>query len=86
MPDKMLTFAEVLEAADKLSLDDQEALTEVLQKRVAERRRQVLTPRAREAQQEYQTGGCRSVSPGELVSEILQWHSPRAPSMAFCGD
>jgi hypothetical protein len=72
MMDKMPTFSDVLEAADMLPLDDQEALAGVLQRRVIERRRQELAREAREAEQEYRTGGCRSVSPDELISEILQ--------------
>ena len=37
--EKVASFAEVLEAADELSLDDQESLAEILHRRVIERRR-----------------------------------------------
>ena len=72
MTDKAPTFADVLEAADMLPLDDQEALARVLQKRVIERRRQQLAREAHEAEEEYRAGECRPASPDELMSEILR--------------
>lgn len=72
MTDKVPTFADVLEAANMLPLDDQEALAEVLQRRIIERRRKQLVRQAREAEEEYRAGGCRPVSPDELLSEIMQ--------------
>jgi hypothetical protein len=69
---KITTFGEVLEAAEGLPLDDQEALAEVLQRRVIERRRRELAAEAREAKQEYHEGRCRSVTTDELMAEILE--------------
>lgn len=69
--EKVATFAEVLEAADELPLDDQESLAEILHRRVIERRRGELASEALEARQEYDRGGCRPVTVDDLMSEIL---------------
>ena len=68
---KPASFAEVLEAADELPLDDQESLVEILHRRVIERRREELVREALEARQEYEQGGCRPVAADELMAEIL---------------
>ena len=64
-------FAEALEAADRLSLEDQEELLEVLHRRIIERRREELAAEIREAEEEYQAGGCKPRSAQELMEEIL---------------
>ena len=69
--EKLASFADVLEAADELPLDDQENLAEILHRRVIERRREELAREALRARQEYEQGGCRPVTAGDLVSEIL---------------
>jgi len=69
--EKVVTFAEVLEAADELPLDDQETLAEILHRRVVERRRGELASEALEARQEYERGDCRPVTVDDLMSEIL---------------
>jgi hypothetical protein len=60
-----------LEAADKLSLGDQEALLEVLHRRIIERRREEIAKDIEEAQQEFQAGQCRPITPSELMNEIV---------------
>jgi hypothetical protein len=69
--EKMLAFGEVLEAADKLPLGDQEALLEVLQRRIIERRREELSKDIDQAQQEFQAGQCQPTTPSELMHEIV---------------
>jgi hypothetical protein len=69
--EKIASFAEVLEAADELPLDDQENLAEILHRRVIERRREELGREALEARQEFEQGNCRPVSVNGLMSEIL---------------
>ena len=66
-----MTFAEVLEAADELPLDDQETLAQILHRRVIERRRGELASEALEARQEYERGDCQPVTVDDLMSEIL---------------
>jgi hypothetical protein len=69
--EKTTAFGEILEAADKLSLGDQEALLEVLHRRIIERRREELANDIEQAQQEFQTGRCRPVTSSELMNETV---------------
>jgi hypothetical protein len=66
-----LAFGEVLEVVDKLSLEEQEALIEVVRRRVIERRREELAEEVQDAQKEFQAGRCHPVTPDELMAEIL---------------
>lgn len=66
-----LAFGEVLEVVDKLSLEEQEALIEVVRRRVIERRREKLSREIQDAQKEFQAGFCRPATPDELMAEIL---------------
>jgi hypothetical protein len=67
-------LAEILEAADKLSLDDQAELIEVLRHRVVERRRDVLTEDIQQARQEFEAGQCHPMSPEKIVEDLLsEW-------------
>ena len=69
--ESVMTFGEVLEAADQLSLDEQETLADLLHRRTIERRRQQLALEMAEARQEYEAGDCQPVTPDELMAEIL---------------
>ena len=64
-------FGEILEAADKLPIADQESLRDILAKRIIERRRDELSQEIREARKEYETGQCKPVTPNELMNELL---------------
>ena len=66
-----LPFGEVLDAADKLTLEEQETLVDFLSRRLIEYRRSELAREIHDADQEFQSGGCRVVSPQELIQEIL---------------
>ena len=57
--------------ADRLPLEDQETLVEVLQRRMRDRRRAELANDVQEAQKKFDEGGCRPATPGELIREIL---------------
>jgi hypothetical protein len=69
--ERSVPFAEILEAVDQLSAEDQEALVEIVRRRAAERGRKLLAAEASEAQREFAEGRCRPASAGELMSEIL---------------
>ena len=69
--ESVLAFGEVLEVVDKLSLEEQETLIEVIRRRVIEQRREELAKEIEDAQREFQAGHCRPVTPDELVAEIL---------------
>jgi len=51
------SFGEILEAADRLSLEEQEALIDVLSRRAADRRRDQLARDIRKARSEFKAGG-----------------------------
>ena len=66
-----VVFSEVLDAADKLSPEEQDALIDVLHRRQIERRREEIRQAAEEAEREFQAGLCRPVTPDELMRELL---------------
>ena len=68
---KALLFGEILEAIETLSLEDQETLKEILHRRLIERRREELVQDVQQAQQEFQAGQCRPVTPEDLMKEIV---------------
>lgn len=68
---KAVRFGEVLECIETLSLEDQETLKEILHRRIVERRREELVRDVQQAQQEFQAGECRPVTPEELMKEIV---------------
>jgi hypothetical protein len=65
------SFAEALEAAEKLTLPEQEELVDILHRRLVEQRRADLVKDTQDAEREFQAGDCRVVGPSELVKEIL---------------
>jgi len=66
-----MSFAEVLEAADKLSSEEQETLIDVLRRRIIEHRREDLVRDIKDAQREFQGGRCRPITSDEIMKEIL---------------
>jgi hypothetical protein len=66
-----MLFGDVLEAADHLSLEEQQELIAILQRRLAEAGRQRLIAEVQEARQQFAAGQCRPVTPDELMREIL---------------
>lgn len=65
------SFGEVLEAADKLSLEELEELIEVLSRRAADRRRDLLSRDVRNARKEFREGRITPATPDDILSEIL---------------
>lgn len=66
------TFAEAAEVVDELSLDDQEALVELLKRRLLEKRRADLVARVREAEQELLDGKGREMTADEIIDELRE--------------
>ena len=66
-----ITFDGVLDAADKLSFEEQEALIEILHRRIIDRRRSESAKEIKDAEKEFHAGGCRPVFPDDLMGEIL---------------
>jgi predicted AAA+ superfamily ATPase len=66
-----MSFGELLEAADQLTLEEQADLVEILSRRISERRRDELAEEIREAQQDYAAGKCRPATPAAILKNIL---------------
>jgi polyphosphate kinase len=64
-------FTKILEAADELLLEDQEDLIRILQSRLRDRRRAELVRDVQDAQQEFALGQCQTVTPEQLMEELL---------------
>ena len=67
----MTKFAQVLDSADGLAIEEQESLVEVLQHRLAERRRDELVEAVRSARREFRQGRCRAATPVQIIKRIL---------------
>lgn len=65
------SFGQILEAADKLSLEEQDQLIEVLSHRAAERRRALLSREIRNARKEFKEGLAKPSNPDDILSEII---------------
>ncbi|MGA2700671.1 MAG: hypothetical protein ABSH35_06190 [Isosphaeraceae bacterium] len=66
-----LPFAEVLEAVDRLTWEEQETLVAIVNRRITERGRKRLIAEVQEAQREFAEGLCRPSTTDELMDEIL---------------
>ncbi len=66
-----LRFHVVVDAADRLTVEDQETLVEVLRRRLADRRRVDLATDIRAGQREFEQGSLRPTSPVEIMKEIF---------------
>ena len=66
----MATFSEVVDAADDLSVDEQETLVEILRRRIAKRNRAVLVQDVAEARAEFRGGTAHATSVGDIMDEV----------------
>ena len=67
----MLSFGEILDAVDHLSIDDQISIRDILAKRIIEIRRNAIAQDICEFRKEFAAGQCRPVTSEELMSELL---------------
>ena len=63
-------FHAVVEAADGLSVDEQEALLAVVRRRLADRRRAELAEDVQEGRREFKRGALRPTTPDKIMKEI----------------
>ncbi len=70
----MPTFSDVVDAADKLSDDEQESLLEILRRRLAEKNRTKLAGDVAEARAEFIGGGARSATVQQIMDDLS--HEP----------
>jgi hypothetical protein len=66
-----VSFGEVLEATDQLSLDEQHTLIQILQGRMREGRRAIIAKNIRAARKELEQGKCQPATPREIMEDIL---------------
>ena len=67
-----MTLSDVIEAIDRLSHDEQEALLDIVRRRMSEARRSRLIRAVREARRDYTAGEFRVVTPSELARDISE--------------
>lgn len=66
-----MAFGDILEAADRLSEEEQETLVDVLRRRIAERGRKRLLADVEESRKEFAAGLCRTATPDQIIKEAL---------------
>ena len=66
----MSTYATTLDAADRLSLEEQEALAATLRHRIAEKRREELVAAVKEARADHARGACKPASVAFIMRHV----------------
>ncbi|MFQ5733141.1 MAG: hypothetical protein ACE5KM_14465 [Planctomycetaceae bacterium] len=66
----MTTFADIVDAADQLTVGEQESLVDILTRRIAERRRAELVREVAEARDEHQIGQSVPSTVADVMDEI----------------
>ena len=69
---KISNFARVLESVEALSPDEQEALIELVQRRLAKRRREEIAVNIAQAQTDYQSRKVFRGTVEEVIAELKQ--------------
>jgi len=63
-------FAQVLDAVDELSTEEQAELVEIVRRRLVEQRRDELASEIREARSDYRAGRYAPMTPDEILRDI----------------
>ena len=66
----MTKFAQVLDSAADLAVEEQESLVEVLQHRLTEHRRAELAAAVKSARREFKEGRCRPATPAQIIKRL----------------
>jgi hypothetical protein len=66
------SFAAVVEAVDRLSIEEQEELTRIVRRRLAAQGRLRVLQDVREAEAEFAAGGCPVATVREIMEKILK--------------
>ena len=69
---QITSFNEILESVEQLSVEDQEALIDLVRRRLVERRRAEIAANIVKAQEEYQTGQVFRGTVDELMAELMK--------------
>jgi hypothetical protein len=65
-----MTFSDIVDAADSLSVDEQQTLVEILRRRIAERNRERLLHDVQEARREFGKGQTSPTSVKAIMDEV----------------
>jgi hypothetical protein len=65
-----MTFADIVDAADRLSADEQSTLLQILRRRLAEREREQLVRDVAEARAEFAGGSAQPSTVKQLIDEV----------------
>ncbi len=68
---RAVTFADVLDLADGLPLDEKQELIDVLRRRTAEQRRKQIVREVAASEREHQQGKSKVGTPSQIMREIL---------------
>jgi hypothetical protein len=63
-------FADVLDTIEEFSIDEKETLVEILQRRLAEHRREQLLSDIKNSEEEFEQGLCKPMSIDEFMKEV----------------
>ena len=66
-----IAFGEILDVVDRLPLEDQSELIDILQHRITEQRREQLAKDIRDARKEFEQGLCKPAAPDDIMKAIL---------------
>jgi len=67
----MKNYGQVVDSIEALPDDQQESLLELIQRRLAERRREALVKSIQEACKEFKAGKIRPATPAEIMRKVL---------------
>jgi TRAP-type C4-dicarboxylate transport system substrate-binding protein len=67
----MKNYGQVVDSIEALPDDQQESLLELMQRRLAERRREALVKSVQEARKEFKAGKIRPATPAEIMRKVL---------------
>jgi hypothetical protein len=67
----MKSYGQVVDSIEALPEEQQESLLELVQRRLAERRREALVKSVHEARREYKAGKIRPATPAEILRKVL---------------
>ena len=66
----MTSFAQTLDVIESLPVDEQEDVLEVLQRRLAERRRAELVATVKQSRKEFAAGKCKPASVATIMRQV----------------
>ena len=66
----MTSFSHTFDVIESLPVDEQEGVLEVLQRRLAERRRAELVATVKQSRKEYAAGKCKPASVAAILRQV----------------